>query len=116
MMQYFIWGIIAILAFLGVAVMHGSIQGLLLARRFRKGLKHPEDAYAWFRDHDEWLLFETTDMSFISGKLPQAKLVGPVRFIVPTLGHKEVTVYGLFPQAETSWQEFERRLKQGKRA
>lgn len=113
-MTYLIW--IGIAVFVGLALLHGTIQGILLGRRFRWVTKCPDEAYAWFRDHGEWLVFETTDMQYISGQLPKAKLIGPIRFVVPNLGHREIIAYGLFPQAEGSWLEFENEMKKEDKA
>jgi len=108
------WGIIVIAGFIGLALFHGSLQGIWLGLSFRKVTKYPDEAYAWFRSHDDWLVFETTDTQYIANKLPQAKLLGPIRFVVPILGQKEITVYGLIPHAEASWHEFEKNLKKEK--
>ena len=77
-------------------VLEGAVAGGTIGRRLLHLIRqHPNEAYDWFRNDDTWLVFDTSDTEYVAKKLPKTKLIGPLTFVVPNLGHKEVTVYGI---------------------
>jgi hypothetical protein len=79
---------------IGAGFLEGVFGGAAISRNLIRVVRqYPNEAYEYFQKNDAWLVFETSDIEYIKTKLPDTKVIGPLIFVVPNLGHKAITVY-----------------------
>ena len=72
--------------------------------------KHPDLAYTFFRSKNCWKIFEGKLPVNYRSMVPKKDWAGPFLFSVPKIGHKNIHVFGKYPDFKKSQNEFLRRI------
>lgn len=73
--------------------------------------KHPDLAYTFFLSKDCWKLFEGRLPENYRSIVPKEDWAGPFQLSIPKLGHKNIHVFGKYPDFKQSQNEFLRKMK-----